>query len=100
MTFNSKAIEVTDESHGRIIGDLTIRGITGEVILDTEFNGIVQNPRGSRSAGFSASTKLNRKDWELTWNVGLETGGVLVGDEVKINIEVEIIEEAVVNSVA
>ncbi len=95
MTFKSKKVEVIDGSHGRIYGDLTIRNITREVVLDTEFNGKSQSPWGFSSAGFSATTKINRKDWELTWNVALETGGVLVSDEIKINIEIEIIEENV-----
>jgi len=93
LTFKSKKVEVIDDSHGRIIGDLTIRNVTREVVLDTDFNGKSQSPWGFSSAGFSATTKINRKDWDLTWNVALETGGVLVSDEIKINIEIEIIEE-------
>ena len=100
LTFKSKKVEVVDDEHGRIIGDLTIRGVTKEVVLDTEFNGMSQSPWGFSSAGFSASTKINRKDWDLTWNMALETGGVLVSDEIKINIDLEIIEEKVAEAVA
>lgn len=94
LTFTSKQIEVLDEKHGRIIGDLTIRGITREVALDATYNGKVKNPFGGISAGFSAATKINRKDWNLVWNVALETGGVLVGEEVAIQIELELVRVA------
>ncbi len=93
LTFKSKRIEVLDDSHGRIIGDLTIRDVTREVTLDVVFNGKVKSPFGFTTAGFSASAKINRKDWGLVWNVALETGGVLVGEEVNIQIELELIQE-------
>lgn len=93
ITFISKRVEAIDDSHGRIIGDLTIRGVTREVALEVEYNGQSKSPWGTLSAGFSASTKINRKDWGLTWNVALETGGVLVGDEVTIEIEIEIVKQ-------
>jgi polyisoprenoid-binding protein YceI len=95
LTFVSKRIEVIDEDHGRIYGDLTIRGVTREVVLATEYNGQAKGPYGQESAGFTASTKINRKDFGLTWNMGLETGGVLVGDTVNISIELEIVKQAV-----
>ena len=93
LTFKSKRIELVDAENGRLYGDLTIREITREVVLDVTFNGISKSPWGATAAGFSASTKINRKDWELTWNVALETGGMLVGDAININVEVEIIKE-------
>jgi len=93
LSFVSKKVEVVDDSHGRIIGDLTIRGVTHEVVLATEYNGQSKSPWGSTSAGFSAETKINRKDWGLEWNVILETGGVLVAEEVAISIELEIIKQ-------
>ncbi len=99
ITFKSRRIQVLDDARGRIIGDLTIRGVSREVVLAVEYNGKVKSPFGFYSAGFTASTSINRKDWDLTWNVALETGGVLVGDEIKINIEVELIEEPVVEAV-
>jgi len=99
LTFKSKKVLVDDENHGRIVGDLTIRDVTREVTLDTEFNGTSQSPWGFSSAGFSASAKINRKDWGLVWNVALETGGVLVSDDIKINIELEIIEEKIAEAV-
>jgi polyisoprenoid-binding protein YceI len=94
LTFKGKKAEVLDANHGQVTGDLTIRDVTKEVVLDVEYSGQAKNPWGLVSAGFSATTVINRKDWGLTWNVGLETGGVLVGDEIKINIEVEIVKQA------
>lgn len=94
ITFKSTRVEKTNDSHGRIYGHLTIRDVTKEVVLDTEFVGKAKSPWGTTSAGFSASTSIDRKDWGLTWNAALETGGVLVGEQVKITIEVELIEQA------
>lgn len=93
LTFKSKSVRVLDDSHGEIVGDLTIRGVTREVVLATEYNGQSKAPWGTTSAGFSATTKINRKDWGLNWNVALETGGVLVGEEVQIDIELEIVKQ-------
>jgi polyisoprenoid-binding protein YceI len=93
LTFVSKKVEAVDDTHGKIIGDLTIRGVTNEVVLDTEYNGQSKAPWGTTSAGFSATTKISRADYGLTWNVGLETGGVLVGDEVTVAIEIEIVKQ-------
>ena len=95
LTFKSKRIEVVDDSHGRIYGDLNIRGVSREVMLATEYNGQAKGPYGQQSAGFTASTKINRKDFGLNWNVALETGGVLVSDIVNISIELEIVKQAV-----
>lgn len=97
VTFKSTRIEVIDDIEGKVYGDLTIRNITRPVVLDVEYAGMAKSPYGTTSAGFSASTTINRKEWGLVWNVALETGGVLVGEDIKINIELEIIkqEEAV-----
>ncbi len=92
-TFQSKNVIVKDSKHARLLGDLTIRGITKEVTLDVEFTGLVKNPWGSTVAGFNARAKFNRKDWGLAWNVAIESGGVLVGEEITLNIEAELIEE-------
>lgn len=93
LTFVSKRVEKIDDSHGRIIGDLTIRGVSKEVVLNTEYAGQAKSPWGTTSAGFSAKTSINRKDWGLEWNGALETGGVLVGDQVNIDIDLEIVKE-------
>lgn len=93
ITFTSTRIEKIDDSHGRIYGDLTIRGVTNEVVLDTEYTGQARSPWGTTSAGFSATTSFNRKDWGLEWNQPLETGGILVGDKVEVAIELELIKQ-------
>jgi len=77
-----------------VTGDLTIHGVTRRVELATEFNGTATDAYGNFRAGFSATTEISRKDFDLTWNVALEAGGVLVGDKVKISIEISAIEQA------
>ena len=94
LTFKSKRIEKTDATHGRVVGDLTIRDVTKEAVLNVEYAGQAKSPWGTTSAGFSATTKINRKDWGLTWNQTLETGGVLVGDEISVNVDLEIVKQA------
>lgn len=93
VTFKSSRVEQTGAKSGKLYGDLTIRTITRPVVLDVEYAGLAKSPWGTTSAGFSASTKINRKDWNLTWNQALETGGVLVGDEIAISIEVELVKQ-------
>ena len=73
-------------------GDLTIRGVTKEVVLDVEYTGSITSPWGTTSAGFNAHTRINRTEWGLTWNTALEAGGVLVGDDININLEVELVK--------
>jgi polyisoprenoid-binding protein YceI len=94
ITFKSKSIEVKDSNQALITGELTIRDVTRQIVLDAEYAGMAQSPFGTTNAGFSASTRINRKDWGLTWNVALETGGMLVSDEIKIDIDLEIIKQA------
>jgi polyisoprenoid-binding protein YceI len=98
LTFKSTRVELADNQSGKLYGDLTIRDVTNPVVLDVEYQGQAQSPWGTTSAGFSATTKINRKDWGLVWNVGLETGGVLVGDEVTIDIELELVKVAAATS--
>lgn len=93
MVFKSTNVEVTDKKKAILTGDLTIKDITKPVSLNVVFNGMSKSPWGTTSAGFSATGKINRKDWELTWNQTLETGGVLVGDDIEINIEIELINQ-------
>ena len=92
ITFVSKRIEKIDSNHGRIFGDLTIKNISHEVVLDVEYAG-QSSMWGKTSAGFDASTRFNRKDWNLNWNKVLESGGWLVGDEINVNIELELVKE-------
>ncbi len=93
LYFKSTKIDIQDANHAIITGDLTIRDITKPVQLEVEYAGQSKSPWGTTSAGFSASTKLNRKDWNLTWNVALETGGMLVGDTINVSIELEIVKQ-------
>ncbi len=93
ITFKSKRIEQTGDKTGHLIGDLTIRDVTKEVTLDVEYAGQAKSPWGATSAGFTASAPINREDFGLKWNQALETGGFLVGDKIKIDIEVELIEQ-------
>jgi polyisoprenoid-binding protein YceI len=93
LTFKSTKAEKTGENTGRVYGNLTIRDVTKPVVLEVEYNGQAKSPWGTVSAGFSATTKINRKDWNLNWNVALETGGVLVSDAISINLEVEIVKQ-------
>lgn len=92
MTFKSTRVEQTSPNHGRLIGDLTIRGLTHEVALDVDYSGLITGPTGLVSAGFSAETSISRKEWGLNWNVALESGGWLVSDKIDIEIEVELVK--------
>ena len=90
ITFRSTRVEPVDgTSRFRVIGDLTIRGVTREVVLDATFNGRGTNPWGQEGAGYSAETEINRKDYGVEWNAALEGGGFLVGETVKIALEIE-----------
>jgi polyisoprenoid-binding protein YceI len=78
----------------KITGNLTIKDVTKPVTLDVEYNGINKDPWGNLKAGFSISGKINRKDWGLNWNAALETGGVLVSEDVRLNAEVQFVKQA------
>lgn len=92
VTFTSKRIADRGGNAFKLVGDLTIHGVTREVILDVIEEGRGKDPWGGERAGFSASTKINRKDYGLHWNQTLETGGLLVGEEVKIFLELELVK--------
>jgi polyisoprenoid-binding protein YceI len=94
ITFKSTRVEDVDDDGFRLVGNLTIHGVTREVVLDVTSEGRGKDPWGGERAGYSAKTKINRSDYGLRWNQALETGGVLVGDEVKINIDLELIKAA------
>jgi polyisoprenoid-binding protein YceI len=74
-----------------VLGDLTIRDVTRPATLDVEGTGRLRDPWGNERAGYAATTRINRKDFGLNWNQALETGGVLVGDDVRISLEVELV---------
>lgn len=88
LTFKSTKVEAKG-SDLRVTGDLTIRDVTKSVVLDVEQTGRGKDPWGGERVGFAATTKINRDEFGLTWNAALETGGVVVSNEVKINLEVE-----------
>jgi polyisoprenoid-binding protein YceI len=93
ITFKSRQIEAepVDPDVFVLVGDITIHGVTKEIRLDVTAEGRGRDPWGNERAGFSATGRINRKDFGLHWNQALETGGVVVGDEVKISIDTEII---------
>jgi polyisoprenoid-binding protein YceI len=93
MTFASTGIKVEDDDGDYVLfGDLTINGVTRQVEFALEFEGVNGDPWGGTRAGFSAETEINRKDFGLAWNVALETGGVLVGDKVKVHLEIQAVK--------
>jgi polyisoprenoid-binding protein YceI len=94
MTFKSRRIDEVKGDNFKIAGDLTIRGVTREAVLDVASEGRGKDPWGGERAGFSATTKIKRSDFGLTWNQLLETGGVAVGDDVKISIDIELVKQA------
>ncbi len=89
MTFQSTRVEPVGEDRLKVVGDLTIHGVTRQVVLNTQINGRGTNPWGQEVVGLTAETKINRKDFGLTWNAPIEAGGWLVGDDVKIALEIQ-----------
>ena len=89
IIFKAKGGQKLSEYHGKLHGDLTIRDVTKPVTLEVEHVGQAKSPWGTINAGFTAHTKINRKEWGLNWNVALETGGWLVGEDITVNIEIE-----------
>jgi polyisoprenoid-binding protein YceI len=96
ISFRSRRVEGATHEAGKrfkVVGDLTIRGETRAVTLDATYEGEGKDPWGGTRAGFSASTTIDRRDFGLTWNQALETGGVLVGNEIRIEIEVQAVKQ-------
>lgn len=95
ITFKSKKVEKAGDGRLKMTGDLTIRGVTREVVLDVQGPAPpIKDLEGKTRVGGSASTKIDRKDFGLTWNKAIESGGVVVGDEVEITIDVEVVKDA------
>lgn len=89
LLFTSTSFKKIKGESYKLLGDLTIRGVSKPVALEVELGGIVKDPYGNVKAGFSVSGKINRKEWGLNWNAALETGGVLVSDEVYVSAELQ-----------
>ena len=94
LTFNHGQLQPLKENKYTLQGDLSLHGVTKPVTLDVEFEGIAKDPWGNTKAGFTITGKVNRKDWGLNWNGPLETGGVLLGEEVKIEVQAQLTRQA------
>lgn len=93
ITFKPTKFENVDSDGSyELYGDLTIRDITKNIKLDVEFGGVMKDPWGNAKAGFTINGKINRTDFKLNWNAALETGGVLVSEDVRINCEIQLVE--------
>ena len=93
LIFNSTSFKKIDDEDFELTGDLSIRGVSKSVTFPVEFSGIMTDPWGNTKVGLNIAGKINRKDWGLNWNSALETGGVLVGEEVKLNIELQFVKQ-------
>jgi len=91
ITYKMKNYQKQGDSY-IVVGELTLRGLTKAVTLNVTFNGVAKDPWGNTRAGFSADGKLNRKDFGMVWNKTLDTGGLVVGDEVQIHLDIECIK--------
>jgi len=100
LTFKSRQVERVGDDDYRIIGDLTIRGVTKEIAMAAKLGGFVTDPWGGRRAGFTAQAAILRSDFGMEWNQVLEAGGLALGDRVDIGIEIEAIAEAPQKAVA
>jgi polyisoprenoid-binding protein YceI len=89
LTFKSTAVEMANENEGVLRGELTMHGVTQVVEFELEFMGAATDPWGNEKAGFSATAEINRKDFGLNWNKALETGGLVVGEDVKIVLDIQ-----------
>lgn len=94
ITFKSRRVAASGDGKFAVTGDLTIKGVTHEVVLEVIEEGRGKDPWGGERAGFTAHTAINRRDFGLTYNQVLETGGVLVGEEIKISLDIELIKQA------
>lgn len=92
LEFKTKSFKKINDSKYEITGDLTMHGITKEITLDAKYRGTIKDPRGNTRAGFKATTTIDRYDWDLKYNSTLEAGGLLIGREVEIEINTELIK--------
>ena len=89
ITFRSTRLDRVDNERFKLTGDLTIRDVTSEVVLDGEYQGQIDDPYGNKRAGFTATTQISRKEFGVRWNQLLESGGAVVADDVKITVHIE-----------
>ena len=93
MEFEGTSFNKVDDDEYKLTGILTIKGVSNEVTLNVEFGGMNKDPWGNEKAGFSLEGKINRKEWGLNWNAALESGGVLVSEDVKIQAELQFVKQ-------
>jgi polyisoprenoid-binding protein YceI len=93
LHFKSTSVEAAGGNEYNVTGDLTMHGVTKSVTFKAEYGGQGKTPFGTQVAGLSAKTKINRKDWGLNWNASLETGGVLVSEDVTIEIDLQVVNK-------
>ena len=93
LSFVSTSIKKIDEGEYQITGDLTIKDVTKSIVLETEYSGLMKDPWGNTKVALSITGKINRKDFGLTWNAALETGGVLVGEDIKLVSEIQFVKQ-------
>ncbi|MDI1466305.1 YceI family protein [Catellatospora sp. KI3] len=94
ITFDSTSVKQLDGDTFQVTGDLTIKDVTKPVTIDFEYQGAATDPFGNHRIGFEGSVAINRKDWNVTWNAALETGGVLVSDKITLEFEISAIKNA------
>jgi polyisoprenoid-binding protein YceI len=94
LTYNSTKVELSPSGDWKVIGDLTIRGVTRPVVLDVQFEGVIQDPWGNQRLGFTASAEIDRNEFGVSFNAALETGGFVVSPKVKLEIEAEAVRQA------
>ena len=94
INFASTAVEQIDAENYRVVGDLTIKGVTKPVTVDFEYTGTAVDPYNNQRVGFEGKTTVNRKDWGINWNAPLEAGGVLVSEKVTLEFEISAVKQA------
>lgn len=94
ITFRSTSVQLNADGTAKVTGDLTVHDVTRPVTLDVEFEGASPDPWGGQRLGFSATAEIDREDWGLTWNVALETGGMLVGKKIRLEFNVQAVKQS------
>ena len=94
LTFRSTKVELSSGGDWKVNGDLTVRGVTRPIVLDVQFEGVIQDPWGNQRLGFAASGEIDRNDFGVSFNAALETGGFVVSPKVKLEIEAEAVRQA------